>query len=151
MPLLQESLRGKNRNQYDYSNLATYAALSRIERETCNRKNESASRPLVYICSPYSHGCMNTNIENARKYSRFAVEAHCVPITPHLLFPQFLDDRLAEDRQTAMSLNQVLLEKCSQLWVFGSVRSEGMQQEIQWAKQRQITIRYFTEELEEIE
>ena len=23
-------------NQYDYSNLATYAALSRIERETCN-------------------------------------------------------------------------------------------------------------------
>jgi len=26
-----------------------------------------------------------------------------------------------------------------------------MQQEIQWAKQRQITIRYFTEELEEIE
>lgn len=146
VPVLQESLRGKNRNQYDYSNLATDAALSRIERETCNRKNESASRPLVYICSPYSHGCMNTNIENARKYSRFAVEAHCVPITPHLLFPQFL-----EDRQTAMSLNQVLLEKCSQLWVFGSVRSEGMQQEIQWAKQRQITIRYFTEELEEIE
>ena len=138
-------------NQYDYSNLATYAALSRIERETCSRKNESASRPLVYICSPYSQGCMNTNIENARKYSRFAVEAHCVPITPHLLFPQFLDDRLAEDRQTAMSLNQVLLEKCSQLWVFGSVRSEGMQQVIQWAKQRQITIRYFTEELEEIE
>ena len=30
-------------NQYDYSNLATDAALSRIERETCNRKNESAS------------------------------------------------------------------------------------------------------------
>lgn len=28
-------------NQYDYSNLATDAALSRIERETCNRKNES--------------------------------------------------------------------------------------------------------------
>ena len=143
-------MRGKNRNQYDYSNLATDAALSRIERETCNRKNESASRPLVYICSPYSHGCINDNIENARRYSRFAVDTH-VPIAPHLLFPQFLDDRLAEDRQTAMSLNQVLLEKCSQLWVFGSVRSEGMQQEIQWAKPRQITIRYFTEELEEIE
>ena len=138
-------------NQYDYSNLATDAALSRIERETCSRKNESASRPLVYICSPYSHGCINDNIENARRYSRFAVDTHDVPIAPHLLFPQFLDDRLAEDRQTAMSLNQVLLEKCSQLWVFGSVRSEGMQQEIQWAKQRQITIRYFTEELEEIE
>ena len=34
---------------------------------------------------------------------------------------------------------------------FGSVRSEGMQQEIKWAKRRHMTIRYFTEELEEIE
>ena len=138
-------------NQYDYSNLATYAALSRIERETCNRKNESASRPLVYICSPYSHGCINDNIENARRYSRFAVDTHYVPIAPHLLFPQFMDDSLGEDRQTAMFMNLVLLSKCAQLWVFGSVRSEGMQQEIKWAKWRHMTIRYFTEELEEIE
>ena len=135
-------------NAEGYIDLTAYEALSRIERE--ERKAKKA-RPLVYICSPYSHGCINDNIENARRYSRFAVDTHYVPIAPHLLFPQFLDDRLAEDRQTAMSLNQVLLEKCSQLWVFGSVRSEGMQQEIQWAKQRQITIRYFTEELEEIE
>ena len=138
-------------NAEGYIDLTAYEALSRIEREERRAKKAAAYRPLVYICSPYSHGCINDNIENARRYSRFAVEAHCVPITPHLLFPQFLDDRLAEDRQTAMSLNRVLLEKCSQLWVFGSVRSEGMQQEIQWAKQRQITIRYFTEELEEIE
>ena len=138
-------------NAEGYIDLTAYEALSRIEREERRAEKAAAYRPLVYICSPYSHGCINDNIENARRYSRFAVDTHYVPIAPHLLFPQFLDDRLAEDRQTAMSLNQVLLEKCSQLWVFGSVRSEGMQQEIQWAKQRQITIRYFTEELEEIE
>lgn len=138
-------------NAEGYIDLTAYEALSRIEREERRAKKAAAYRPLVYICSPYSHGCINDNIENARRYSRFAVDTHYVPIAPHLLFPQFLDDRLAEDRQTAMSLNQVLLEKCSQLWVFGSVRSKGMQQEIQWAKQRQITIRYFTEELEEIE
>ena len=138
-------------NAEGYIDLTAYEALSRIEREERRAKKAAAYRPLVYICSPYSHGCINDNIENARRYSRFAVDTHYVPIAPHLLFPQFLDDRLAEDRQTAMSLNQVLLEKCSQLWVFGYVRSEGMQQEMQWAKQRQITIRYFTEELEEIE
>ena len=138
-------------NAEGYIDLTAYEALSRIEREERKAKKAAAYRPLVYICSPYSYGCINDNIENARRYSRFAVDTHDVPIAPHLLFPQFLGDRLAEDRQTAMSLNQVLLEKCSQLWVFGSVRSEGMQQEIQWAKQRQITIRYFTEELEEIE
>ena len=138
-------------NAEGYIDLTAYEALSRIEREERKAKKAAAYRPLVYICSPYSHGYINDNIENARRYSRFAVDTHYIPIAPHLLFPQFLDDRLAEERQTAMSLNQVLLEKCSQLWVFGSVRSEGMQQEIQWAKQRQITIRYFTEKLEEIE
>ena len=138
-------------NAEGYIDLTAYEALSRIEREERKAKKVATYRPLVYICSPYSHGCINDNIENARRYSRFAVEAHCVPITPHLLFPQFMDDSLGEDRQTAMSMNLVLLSKCSQLWVFGSVWSKGMQQEIQWAKQRQITIRYFTEELEEIE
>ena len=83
--------------------------------------------------------------------SRFAVDTHYVPIAPHLLFPQFMDDSLGEDRQTAMFMNLVLLSKCAQLWVFGSVRSEGMQQEIKWAKRRHMTIRYFTEELEETE
>jgi hypothetical protein len=67
-----------------------------------------------------------------------------------LLFPQFLDDTLGEDRQTAMFMNYVLLTKCVQLWVFGSSISEGMAQEIQWAKRRHMPIRYFTEEMEEV-
>ena len=70
-------------NAEGYIDLTAYEALSRIEREERKAKKAAAYRPLVYICSPYSQGCMNTNIENARKYSRFAVEAHCVPITPH--------------------------------------------------------------------
>ena len=69
----------------------------------------------------------------------------------YLSLIHILDDSLGEDRQTAMFMNLVLLSKCAQLWVFGSVRSEGMQQEIKWAKWRHMTIRYFTEELEEIE
>ena len=108
-----------------------------------------AFRPLVYICSPY-RGNTNENIENARKYSRFAVIHHSIPIAPHLLFPQFLDDTLGEERQTAMFMNHVLLTKCVELWVFGSSISEGMEQEIRWAKRRHMPIRYFTEEMEEV-
>ena len=130
-------------NAEGYIDLTAYEALSRIEREERKAKKAAAYRPLVYICSPYSHGC--------RRYSRFAVDTHYVPIAPHLLFPQFMYDGLGEDRQTAMFMNLVLLSKCAQLWVFGSVRSEGMQQEIKWAKRRHMTIRYFTEELEETE
>ena len=136
-------------NAEGYIDLTAYEALNRIEREERKAKKAESYRPVVYICSPYSQGCINDNIENARQYSRFAVERHYIPIAPHLLFPQFMDDTLGEDRQTAMFMDLVLLTKCSQLWVFGDMRSKGMQQEIRWAKRRHMTIRYFTEELEE--
>ena len=106
-------------NAEGYIDLTAYEALSRIEREERRAKKAAAYRPLVYICSPYSYGCINDNIDNARRYSRFAVDTHYVPIAPHLLFPQFMDDSLGEDRQTAMFMNLVLLSKCAQLWVFG--------------------------------
>ena len=53
------------------------------------------------------------------------------------------------ERELAMFMNMVLLTKCLELWVFGSLVSEGMQAEIDKAKQRNMIIRYFTEELEE--
>ena len=134
-------------NSEGYYDPTTYEALTNIEKE---ERALRAFRPIVYICSPYA-GEIEKNVKAAQGYSRFAVDTHYVPIAPHLLFPQFMDDSLGEDRQTAMFMNLVLLSKCAQLWVFGSVRSEGVQQEIKWAKRRHMTIRYFTEELEEIE
>jgi hypothetical protein len=49
-----------------------------------------------------------------------------------------------------MSMNHVMLTKCVELWVFGSSISEGMAQEIKWAKRRHMQIRYFTEKMEEV-
>ena len=129
-------------NKEGYFSPTEFEAMKRIESEEKKARRLAAFRPLVYICSPYR--------ENARKYSRFAVIHHSIPIAPHLLFPQFLDDTLGEDRQTAMFMNYVLLTKCVQLWVFGSSISEGMAQEIKWAKRRHMSIRYFTEEMEEV-
>ena len=134
-------------NAEGYYDPTAYEAMTNIIKE---EKAFFAFRPVVYICSPYA-GDVETNVKAAQRYSRFAVDSGYLPIAPHLLFPQFMDDSLGEDRQTAMFMNLVLLSKCAQLWVFGSVRSEGMQQEIKWAKRRHMTIRYFTEELEEIE
>lgn len=136
-------------NKEGYFSPTEFEAMKRIESEEKKARRLAAFRPLVYICSPY-RGNINENIENARKYSRFAVVHHSIPIAPHLLFSQFLDDTLGEERQTAMFMNYVLLTKCVQLWVFGSSISEGMAQEIQWAKRRHMPIRYFTEEMEEV-
>ena len=49
--------------------------------------------PIVYICSPYS-GDVSGNLDRACRYSRFAVDEGCVPITPHLYLPLFAASRL---------------------------------------------------------
>lgn len=70
-----------------------------------------------------------------------------IPIAPHLLFPQFLSEDT--ERELTMFMDMVLLTKCEQLWVFGSMVSEGMRREIEKAKKKHIMIRYFTEDLKE--
>ena len=85
-------------NKEGYFSPTEFEAMKRIESEEKKARKLAAFRPLVYICSPY-RGNTNENIENARKYSRFAVIHHSIPIAPHLLFPQFLDDTLGEKLQ----------------------------------------------------
>ena len=54
------------------------------------------------------------------------------------------------ERETAMFMNYVLHTKCRELWVFGRTITTGMSEEIEKAKQRKIRIRYFTEEIKEV-
>lgn len=100
--------------------------------------------PLVYICSPYS-GDTNKNINNARKYSRYAIDKGFIPLAPHLLFPQFMSDE--KERDLAMHFNYVLLGKCEEIWVFGDDITSGMTFEIEIAKKRRMKIRYISREV----
>ena len=137
------------RNSEGYSSPTEYEALTRIEKEEKVAAKAAAFRPVVYICSPYS-GDTERNVENARRYSRFAVDRHYLPITPHFYFTQFMDDNVPEERNTAIFMNWVLMSKCVELWVFGETISSGMKAEIERAKRKKMKIRYFTEELEEV-
>ena len=47
---------------------------------------------MVFVCSPFA-GSVQENIQNARRYSRFAYISGYMPITPHLMYPRFLDDK----------------------------------------------------------
>ncbi len=135
-------------NAEGYISPTEHEAFTRLEKEEKAARKAAAFRPIVYICSPYS-GDTEKNIENARKYSRFAVDRRCLPITPHIYFTQFMDDTIPEERDTAMFMNLVLMSKCVELWVFGDTISTGMKAEIDRAKRKRMRIRYFTEELEE--
>lgn len=136
-------------NSEGYYDPTTYEALSavgKLEKEAMAAKH--AYRPLVYICSPFS-GDIDGNTQKARRYCRFAVRNGCIPLAPHLLFPQFMDDTKPTERNLALFMDIVLLGKCDQLWVFGKKISARMAAEIGKAEKKNMTIRYFTEELKE--
>ena len=131
-------------NVEGYPDPTAYEALTNIETEM--RKGKYM--PLVYICSPYS-GNPSVNKANARRYCRFAVDSGYIPLAPHLLFPQFMDD--ASERNRAMFMNIVLLSKCAELWVFGEFITKGMAIEIGRAKRKGQIIRGFTQDCEEVQ
>lgn len=132
-------------NAERYHDPTAFEALTEIEQKA----KKEAYKPLVYICSPLS-GDMDANIIKARGYCRFAVDSGCIPLAPHLMFPQFLNDDNPKERNLAMFMDIVLLTKCSELWVFGDRISKGMGIEIAKAKRKGQTIRHFTEKCEEV-
>lgn len=133
-------------NHEGYPDPTPYGTLSHIEQEV---KAARTYRLMIYICSPFS-GDVSGNIVNARRYSRFAVEQGYIPIAPHLLFPQFLDDTDITERELGLHFGNVLMRHCSEVWVFGAEISDGMVFEIEKARRQRKTIRYFTEDLKEV-
>ncbi len=128
-----------------YPDPTAHGALVNVEQE---ERALRAFRPIVYICSPYA-GDIEANTAAARRYSRFAVDKGYIPIAPHLLFPQFLDDADPKERQLGLFFGNALMSKCSEVWVFGNHISAGMEAEINRAKWKNYRLRYFTEECQE--
>lgn len=135
-------------NTEGYYAPVTYEALNRIEKEERAARKAASFKPVVYVCSPYS-GDIERNTANARMYSRFAVAKNTIPFAPHLLLPQYISEE--HERGLAMFMNKVFLGKCDELWVFGNKITEGMAEEIELAGKMRKKIRYFSEDLQEVE
>jgi hypothetical protein len=133
----------------DYKNAEGYADPTAYEALTAVAKSEKPYKPLVYIASPYA-GDIETNVRRAQGYCRFAVTKNCIPIAPHLHYPQFMDDSDKEQRELGLFFALVLLGKCDELWIFGDRVSNGMSQEIKKAEKRGIPIRRFSFKCEEV-
>ena len=134
------------RNDEGYPDPTAAEALANVTRE--DRAKANKYRPLVYICSPYS-GEVEYNLNRARGYCRLAIGKGYIPLAPHLLFPQFLDDDDRQQRELGLFFALVLLSKCEEIWAFGNRISEGMTREMEAATRRCIPIRRFTDKGEE--
>ena len=102
-----------------YFDPTAYEALTNIEREA-----KRTYRPLVFICSPYA-GDIECHIRRAQGYCRFAVSKNCIPIAPHLLFPQFMEEDDPEQRRLGIFFGLILQKKCREVWVFGQAAPAG--------------------------
>lgn len=114
-----------------------------INRISGKNKKEikNKDRKMIYICSKY-RGDVTVNTVNAMKFCRAICKAGHIPVAPHLYFTRFLDDNIGEERQMGLELGLELLSHCDEIWVFGDDISEGMLQEMQFAKYINVPIRY---------
>lgn len=98
---------------------------------------------MVYIASPYA-GDVENNIAYAKAACRYAMEQGCTPVAVHLLYPQFLNDLIPEERELGIQMGLRVLKACDELWLCGEFISAGMQTEYQAAKELGIPVRRVT-------
>ncbi len=105
---------------------------------------------MVYVCSPYK-GNVEYNTAKAQGYCRFIYSKGAVPIAVHLHNTQFLDDNVSEERRAGMLLGLHMLNRCDEVWVFGTRISEGMEAEIKAAQRLGIPIQYYNDRCEQLD
>lgn len=118
-------------NNEGYMDTTAYQAIKNIEEE----------KKIVFICSPYKDD-IEVNTIRAKRYGRYAVTKQQVPIIPHLMYTQFLNENNYEERAKGLEMGLILLSKCQEIWVFGSRISKGMEIEIKEAERMKIPIKY---------
>ena len=151
------------RNSEGYYDPTAGAVLAKCDRKKKSDRRKAArkanakarkqavaeSRTIVYICSPYA-GDTVRNILAAQKYCRYAVDKGYLPFAAHLFFPQFLNDGNSAERSLGLSFGNVFMDKCAEIWIFGSEYSAGMQAEYARAVSKGYRIRYFTTDCREV-
>ncbi len=88
-------------------------------------------KPRCFIASPFRGEDELLNIDFARRVGRrVALETGFIPIVPHLLFPQLLNDKVTEERDLGISYARTLIAEAAVcLFALPSWRhnlSEGM-------------------------
>jgi hypothetical protein len=87
----------------------------------------------IYICSPY-RGDIERNVSYARDMMRAVIDAGCIPVVPHLLLTQVLNDDNADERAKGLALGINMMDGCDLVLVcmlYGA--SSGMVNEIKHA------------------
>lgn len=98
----------------------------------------------VYICSPLSATMERLIRENRKEAERYvkkiAITCNCRAIAPHSFLPDYLDDRIPEEREICLEFGLSVLGICKAMIVCGDRISTGMKMEIITARRLNIPI-----------
>lgn len=103
----------------------------------------------VFICSPYRNDDYLKQINNCKnkEYCKFACLNGVAVIAPHVFYTEFLHDCIDSERELISNYAFAFLSVCNEIWVFADFNEDiddVMKKEIEYAKNNNITIRYFT-------
>ncbi len=97
---------------------------------------------VIFVSSPFAPRGMWTREENvalAKKLCKIVLGLGHIPLAPHLLFPQFLDDDKPLERDMGLMSSIALVSRCDEVWYYPKREvSFGMQKEIEKAEQEKI-------------
>ena len=77
----------------------------------------------------------------AKAACRYAAAQGYTPVAVHLMYPQFLDDRVPKERKAGLKMGRRVLAACEEIWLCGERMSSGMKAEEAEAKRLGIPIR----------
>lgn len=103
----------------------------------------------VFVCSPY-RGDIEKNTKRAADSAKIICECGYIPIVPHLYFPQFLNENDQFERIRGIELGVELMKDCDLLWLLGPTITNGMEYELEAAKEICIPVRMYDEQLRQI-
>src|SRR5258708_2471514 len=87
-------------------------------------------RPLTFICSPFS-GLVERNVAYAKDAMRDALKLGWAAYAPHLIFPEYLDDSIPDEREMGIVSGMTLLDQAEILAVYCDFGvTAGMRREI---------------------
>ena len=104
---------------------------------------------MIFICSPY-RGKVEKNTEIAKRIAHIAAVCDYVPVVPHLLYPQFMEDHRPEDRIKSLRMGAEQLRKCDEMWLLVGKLSRGMQYMLDIAIENKIPVRLIDSKVDRI-
>lgn len=100
-------------------------------------------KPIIYIAHPIGGDVKGNLIKVGEIYRQLSLENKVIPFAPYIASISCLDDNSPKERAIGFSHNKAIFESgcIDEVWLFGGVISNGMQQEIEWANNLNIPVK----------